>query len=63
MFLIGVWAQIEKNPYSQLSTQIHKFYLDPAWMFVIIGALIFIIGFSGCIGALRENTLFLAFVS
>lgn len=57
---IGVWAQIEKSTvYSQLS----KFYMDPAWLLIIIGAIIFMIGFSGCIGALRENTCFLSLYS
>ncbi|KAH7725470.1 tetraspanin family protein [Aphelenchoides avenae] len=60
---IGVWAQIEKNnPYSQLN-RLSKFYLDPAWMLIIIGAVTFAIGFSGCVGALRENTCFLAMYS
>jgi len=63
MLAVGVWAQLEKNnPYTQLN-RLSKFYLDPAWMLIIIGALTFAIGFSGCIGALRENTFFLAIYS
>jgi tetraspanin-5 len=60
---VGTWAQIEKNnPYTQLN-RLSKFYLDPAWMLIIIGAVTFAIGFSGCVGALRENTCFLAMYS
>jgi tetraspanin-5 len=77
MLLVGVWAQLEKNnPYTQLN-RLSKFYLDPAWMLIIFGTLTFAIGFSGkfnlstislslclgCIGALRENTFFLAIYS
>lgn len=78
MLAIGVWAQLEKNnPYSQLN-RLSKFYLDPAWVLIIVGTLTFAIGFSGklltimkdvfalssgCIGALRENTFFLAIYS
>uniref|UniRef100_A0AC35F973 Tetraspanin n=1 Tax=Panagrolaimus sp. PS1159 TaxID=55785 RepID=A0AC35F973_9BILA len=63
MLLIGLWAQFEKNnPYSQLN-RLSKFYLDPALLLTIIGAFTFIIGFSGCVGALRENTSFLALYS
>jgi tetraspanin-5 len=63
VLLLGAWALIEKNPYSEIGPRLTKFYLDPAWMLLIVGACIFVIGFSGCIGALRENTCFLSFVS
>ncbi|KRY60850.1 Tetraspanin-5 [Trichinella britovi] len=60
ILLVGLWAQIEKNPFSQLGTRLSKFYLDPAWLLIIVGGVTFIIGFTGCIGALRENTCLLA---
>ena len=63
LLAVGVWAQLEKNPYSQLSHQISKFYLDPAWLLIIVGGVTFVLGFSGCIGALRENTCLLALYS
>jgi tetraspanin-5 len=41
---IGAWSRLEKNNlYSQLSL----FYLDPAWILVIVGTIIWCIGFSG----------------
>uniref|UniRef100_F1L520 Tetraspanin n=1 Tax=Ascaris suum TaxID=6253 RepID=F1L520_ASCSU len=63
LLAIGVWAHYEKNSaYSHLN-KASKFYLDPAVFLIFAGGLIFLIGFSGCVGALRENTCFLALYS
>uniref|UniRef100_A0A0N4U501 Tetraspanin n=1 Tax=Dracunculus medinensis TaxID=318479 RepID=A0A0N4U501_DRAME len=64
LLAIGMWAHHEKNTaYSHLN-KVSKFYLDPAMFLIFAGTfLIFLIGFSGCVGALRENTCFLAFYS
>jgi hypothetical protein len=35
---------------------------DPAFVFLVVGLLVFIIGFCGCVGALRENTNLLLIV-
>ncbi|VDO29132.1 unnamed protein product, partial [Onchocerca flexuosa] len=63
LLAVGVWAHFEKNSaYSHLN-KASKFYLDPAIFLIFAGGLIFLIGFSGCVGALRENTCFLALYS
>jgi tetraspanin-5 len=56
---IGVWAWTEKDTFNNLSL-LTNVALDPAFIFIWAGAITFIIGFTGCVGALRENTALLA---
>ncbi|XP_054268744.1 tetraspanin-5-like isoform X4 [Macrosteles quadrilineatus] len=56
---IGVWAWSEKDTFNNLS-RLANIALDPAFVLIITGAVTFIIGFTGCVGALRENTCLLA---
>lgn len=37
-------------------------FLDPALLFLLVGLLMLLIGFAGCVGSLRENTCLLLFV-
>ena len=61
---IGVYAWYEKQMFQNIGTLTQtEFFVDPGLIFMIVGAIIFIIGFSGCVGALRENTCLLMFVS
>lgn len=54
---IGLWAWFEKDVFNNFS----KFTsLDPAFVLICIGITTFIIGFTGSVGALRENTCLLA---
>lgn len=55
---IGVYVMVEqRDVYSKLT----DLYYDPAVIFVAFGGLMFIITFTGCLGALRENTCLLYF--
>ena len=71
---IGIWAWIEKDTFNNLS-KLTNIALDPAFIFIWAGAITFVIGekfgkrkksfkdclgFTGCVGALRENTALLA---
>lgn len=62
MLAVGLWAWTEKDMFNNIN-KITNVTLDPALFFILIGLVIFIIGFSGCVGALRENTCLLTFVS
>ncbi|XP_067938832.1 tetraspanin-5-like [Watersipora subatra] len=57
---IGVWAWYEKQMFQNIG-DLTEIFLDPGLLFIIVGCIIFIIGFAGCIGALRENTCLLMF--
>lgn len=59
IFAVGVWAWTEKDIFNNLST-IKNVALDPAFILICAGSVTFLIGITGCIGALRENTAFLA---
>ncbi|KAK2178386.1 hypothetical protein NP493_546g04029 [Ridgeia piscesae] len=57
IFIMGVWAWTEKDTFNNLQ-HVAK-VPDPAFVFIIVGTIIYIIGFLGCVGALRENTTLL----
>ena len=58
---VGVWAWNEKDMFNNF-TKVTNIALDPAFILICIGTVTFIIGFAGCVGALRENTCLLAAV-
>ncbi|XP_069754797.1 tetraspanin-17 isoform X1 [Narcine bancroftii] len=60
---IGLWAWAEKGVLSNISSITDLGGFDPVWMFIVVGGVMFILGFAGCIGALRENTFLLKFFS
>lgn len=53
MVLIGVYAKSEKA-YGGIGSAL-PWFMDPANLFIIVGAIIFTLAFLGCIGSLREN--------
>ncbi|XP_075221805.1 tetraspanin 26A isoform X4 [Lycorma delicatula] len=56
---VGIWAWSEKDTFNNLG-RLANVALDPAFVLICAGTLTFIIGFTGCVGALRENTCLLA---
>ncbi|KAG9274234.1 tetraspanin-5 [Astyanax mexicanus] len=60
---IGLWAWSEKGVLSNISSITDLGGFDPVWLFLVVGGVMFILGFAGCIGALRENTFLLKFFS
>ena len=62
LLAVGLWAWSEKDMFNNLA-ELSNIHYDPAFILMIMGAVIFIIGFFGCVGALRENKLLLLLVS
>nr|XP_044995270.1 tetraspanin-17-like [Jaculus jaculus] len=60
---IGLWAWGEKGVLSNISALMDLGGLDPVWLFVVVRTIMSVLGFAGCIGALRENTFLLKFFS
>lgn len=56
---VGIWAWNEKDMFSNL-TRLTFIALDPAFVLICLGTVTFIIGFTGSVGALRENTCLLS---
>ncbi|XP_072347981.1 tetraspanin-5-like [Scyliorhinus torazame] len=62
LLAITFWAWNEKGVLNIRSiTELNGF--DPVWVVLIVGVLTFVLGFTGCIGALRENICLLKFFS
>ncbi|CAL8330963.1 tetraspanin-17 [Gadus morhua] len=60
---VGLWAWAEKGVLANLSSITDLGGFDPVWLFMVVGTVMFVLGFAGCIGALRENTVLLKFFS
>lgn len=58
---VGIWAWNEKDMFSNLA-KLTFIALDPAFVLICTGTITFIIGFTGSVGALRENTCLLSLV-
>ncbi|XP_015756085.1 PREDICTED: tetraspanin-33-like [Acropora digitifera] len=52
---VGSWAYDDKRKYSDLDS----LAFDPSVLIIIVGCLMFVITFCGCVGALRENKILL----
>lgn len=65
MIGVGFYAFIDKWQITG-SVRVENIYdivLNISLIMIIAGAVVFIVSFAGCVGALRENTCLLEFVS
>ena len=62
LLAIGLWAWAEKDVFENVS-RLTNIALDPALIFIVVGMFMFSMSFTGCVGALRENTCLLLWVS
>lgn len=60
---VALWAWSEKGVLSNISSITDLGGFDPVWLFLVVGGVMFVLGFAGCIGALRENSFLLKFFS
>lgn len=51
----GLWAWSEKGVLQDLSVLTRASGFDPVWALLAAGFVMFVLGFAGCVGALREN--------
>ncbi|XP_015272935.1 PREDICTED: tetraspanin-14 [Gekko japonicus] len=58
---VGLWAWSEKGILSDISQMTRLNGFDPVVLVLLVGGVMFILGFAGCIGALRENICLLRF--
>ncbi|XP_062376248.1 tetraspanin-14 [Sardina pilchardus] len=59
----GFWAWSEKGVLLDLTQVTRQHGFDPVWVVLLVGTVTFILGFAGCVGALRENICLLKFFS
>ncbi|NXM73519.1 TSN14 protein, partial [Serilophus lunatus] len=57
----GLWAWSEKGVLSDLTKVTGLHGLDPVLLVLLVGIVMFTLGFAGCVGALRENICLLKF--
>ncbi|EDW76338.1 uncharacterized protein Dwil_GK14713, isoform A [Drosophila willistoni] len=55
----GIWAWSEKDMFKNIA-KLSSIALDPAFVMIIIGSIMSLLGFMGAVGSLRENTCLLA---
>ena len=59
LVIIGIWAIAVNADYGNAVSGV----LTPSLLLVVLGVVIFLVSFAGCVGALRENTYLLKAVS
>ncbi|GMR48110.1 hypothetical protein PMAYCL1PPCAC_18305 [Pristionchus mayeri] len=59
MVALGTFCQIDNGGMYKKMQNTGQMAMDPTLLLILIGIVIFIIGFCGCLGSLRENTILL----
>ncbi|XP_032347482.1 tetraspanin-14 isoform X1 [Camelus ferus] len=59
---VGLWAWSEKGVLSDLTKVTRMHGIDPVVLVLMVGVVMFTLGFAGCVGALRENICLLNFL-
>ncbi|XP_033633458.1 tetraspanin-33-like [Asterias rubens] len=60
LIIIGVWALIERQNTINITSYLDVF-TEPSIVLIVVGSVSFILGFTGFLGALRENCCLLMF--
>ena len=59
LLALGIYAEIEKRNYEAVT----DVFVSPSSLMIAVGAFMFVLGFIGCIGTVRENIILLQIVS
>lgn len=62
LLAVGIWAKVDESSFADVITvESHAHSMNvAAWVIIVVGAIIFILGFLGCCGAIRESQFMLA---
>ena len=63
ILFIGLYAFIEKRGLIQDLENVSSVHFDPSFALIVLGFVVFIVAFLGCVGSLRENNCFLLLFS
>lgn len=58
---VGLWARVAYTDENTSLGLLSGWDFDPAIIFIFVGSIMFLLGFCGCVGALRENICLLKF--
>ena len=64
LLAVGIWAKVDEGSLTRLikAEDVASKLSVLAWVIIVVGAVVFIVGFLGCCGAIRESQCLLATV-